>query len=55
MITILEALMNAEHNIKNGKMMHQDAFIQLGLDQLHNAIEALEEGKEPTDTLDTEL
>ena len=45
--TVLEALMNAEYNLK-GHLFMQD----IGLCQLHNAIVFLEKGYDACDTMD---
>lgn len=46
-VTILEALMNAEMNIENGKRMPE--ILNLAKEQLHNAIVLLEKGYSASD------
>lgn len=49
-VTILEALMNAEINIDNGKRMPQ--ILDLAKEQLHNAVTLLSKGYSVNDEVE---
>ena len=55
MVTILDALRNAEYNLNNAKK-HQtpaaEMMVDLGINQLHNVIGLLEKGYDPYDDID---
>jgi len=48
-VTILEALQNAEYNLKNDTIGAQK---QIGLTQLHNAVELLDKGYNPSEEVE---
>lgn len=53
MTTVLDALRNAQYNFENVGRMGGNAnpFFVIALDQLTNAVEALENDKKPSDVL----
>lgn len=56
--TVLDALMNAQINLQNlakQAFIDKHPFFVIGMDQLGNAIEALENGMSPHDTLQESL
>ena len=50
-LTILEVLENADYNLQNAKM---DFQIHLAKEQLHNALEQIDQGKGLEDTFTNE-